>query len=275
MKANFLSKILPLTLALAAFPITSHADVEDRLYDFTDAYYGQNGVNASMISGRRQPGPNAAESKPIFPYQRPVRSLTTSPAYDHSGNIWYFSNMGGLSTAGFTMDFSGWRARQLADSSIEYVFPKRGTNPVGLGAARQSVILDMRNGYFSNNKLGLWLHVWVSYTDAALKTPNGIRAIDDLAARNGRDLDGTAIIRTTSEIDSLMQQGYITKTERPDTDPVRYAICPVIRDPRDGGIATDQFLTYPRFANGSPLEPWFLENFESLRLTGDPAKNQP
>jgi hypothetical protein len=49
----------------------------------------------------------------------------------------------------------------------------------------------------------------------------------------------------------------------------RYAICPVIEDPTDGGIATDQFLALPLKANGKPVEPEFLTNFESLRLTGD------
>ena len=260
-------------LALLAIPTITQAGVEDRLYDFTDAYYQQNGVNPAAISGRRQPGPSAAEDTPIFWYQRNVRALITSPAYDQSGNIWYFSVMGGASAATFTADAAGQRERQIADRSPEYVFPRRGTNPVGLGAARQSVILDMRNGYFSNNRVGVWLHVWVSYTDKALNTSDGIKMMNDLASKNGRDLDGTAIIRSVSDIDNLYSKGYITKTTRPETDSLRYAFCPVINDPRDGGIAKDQFLSYTRKADGSPLEPFFLQNFESLRLTGRPANN--
>jgi len=93
----------------------------------------------------------------------------------------------------------------------------------------------------------------------------------DLAQRNGRDLDGTAIIATVSEIDSLFSRGYITKTSRPLNDVLRYAICPVIRDPRDGGIARDQFLAYTRKPDGTPLEPEFLENFLSLQSTGREA----
>jgi hypothetical protein len=58
---------------------------------------------------------------------------------------------------------------------------------------------------------------------------------------------------------------------RPENDSLRYAFCPVINDPRDGGIAKDQFLSYTRKLDGSPLEPFFLQNFESLRLTGRPA----
>src|SRR6185436_6386137 len=191
--------------------------------------------------------------------------------YDHSGNGWYFTVLGGFNTSAFLPNAAGQRARQIADSSVEYVFPRRGTDPVGLGALRQSVMLDMRNGYFSNNKLGLWLHVWVSYTSRALTTSDGIRTLNEMAQRNGRDLDGTAIIATVSEIDNLFSKGYITKTTRPLNDVLRYAICPVIRDPRDGGIARDQFLAYTRKPDGSPLEPEFLQNFLSLQLTGREA----
>ena len=132
-------------------------------------------------------------------------------------------------------------------------------------------MLDMRNGYFSNNKLGLWLHTWVSFTPRALTTADGIRTMNDLAQRNGRDLDGTAIIASVSEIDDLYRKGYITKTTRPLNDVLRYAICPVIKDPRDGGIARDQFLAYTRKPDGSALEPEFLQNFLSLQSTGREA----
>src|SRR5436190_6603319 len=202
-------------IALLGVPSLTKAGVQDRLYDFTDAYYRQNGINPAAIDGRRQVGPLAAADTPIFPYQRNVRALLTLPNYDQSGNDWFFTVLGGLNASAFTADAAGQRARQIADSSFEYVFPRQGTDPVGLGALRQSVILDMRNGYFSNNKLGLWLHTWVSYTPRALTTLDGIRTLNDLAQRNGRDLDGTAIIATVSEIDSLFSRGYITKTSRP------------------------------------------------------------
>ncbi len=132
-------------------------------------------------------------------------------------------------------------------------------------------MLDMRNGYFSNNKLSLWIHVWVSYTTKALSTADGQKTLNDMAQHNGRDLDGTAIIASVSEIDNLFSKGYITKTTRPLTDPLRYSICPVIKDPREGGIARDQFLAFTRKPDGTALEPEFVQNFESLRLTGQPA----
>jgi hypothetical protein len=93
----------------------------------------------------------------------------------------------------------------------------------------------------------------------------------DMAEKNGRDLDGTATIASVSEIDNLYRKGYITKVTRPLQDTPRYSICPVIKDPRDGGIARDQFLAYTRKPDGTALEPEFLENFESLQTTGRPA----
>jgi hypothetical protein len=256
-----------LTLALLATPSLTKADVKDRLYDFTDAYYSQNGVNPALISGRMQPGPIAVEDTPIFSYQRNVRALLTLPAYDHSAGINYFTVLGGLSDAAFTNDAAGAKAKATANSFIEYVFPKAGTDPVGLGALRQSVVLDMRNGYFSNDPLGLWLHKWVSYT-AKASTKAGKKALNAIAQKNGLDLDGTPIIATTSDIDTLSKGGYIAFTTRATTDSLRYAICPVINDPTDGGIALDQFLAITLKPDGTPLEPEFLTNFQSLQTTG-------
>jgi hypothetical protein len=257
--------------ALLLAPAFLKADVKDRLYDFTDAYYRQNGIDPLAIQGRREPGPSAATDMPNFPFQRNVRALLTIPAYDHSGNANYFTVLGGFSVSGFTGDAAGQRARQIADSFTEYFFPKQGTDPIGLGATRQSNLLDMRNGYFSNDKLGLWIHTWINFTPKALTTVDGKKMMDDMARHNGRDLDGTAIIASTSEIDDLLKKGFITKTVRPLNDPLRYAICPVIKDPTDGGIARDQFLAFVRKPDGSALEQEFVDNFESLRLTGRPA----
>jgi hypothetical protein len=251
-------------------PSPARADEDDRLYDFTDAYYKVNGVDPTKISGRRQAdGIRAVTDVPNFRFQRNVRVLATNAAYNHSGDIEYFAVLGGGGTSLFTNDAAGRRARKIADSYIEYVFPSRGTNPVGLGASRQSVLLDMRNGYFSNNPLGLWLHVWVNYTDDAFGTARGRAALAELAERNGVALDGTPIIATVGEIEDLFEMGLVTLDTRPGTDPLRYAICPVIKDPADGGIAPDQTLNYPKLPNGDPLEPQFLRNFLSLQKTGD------
>jgi hypothetical protein len=255
-------------MALFAVPSFAKADVEDRLYDFTDAYYLENGVNPALIGGRMEAGTGiAVTDTPNFSFQRNVRALLTLTAYGASGDLNYFTVLGGLSADAFTADSAGQSARNIADKYIEYLFPMAGTDPIGF-TFRQTGILDMRNGYFSGDPLGLWLHTWVNYT-AKSKTAAGKKALNAIARKNGRALDGTPIIATMSDIDSLFSKGYITKTTRPDSDPLRYAICPVVEDPTDGGIAPDQFLALPLKTDGTPLEPTFLENFESLRTTGN------
>lgn len=75
LQVRTMKKLLPLlTVALFAAPSLLKADLEDRLYDFTDAYYTQNGVNPALIDGRMQPGPVAVEDTPIFSFQRNVRA---------------------------------------------------------------------------------------------------------------------------------------------------------------------------------------------------------
>jgi hypothetical protein len=109
-----MKELLPLVvMALLAAPSVTEADVEGRLYDFTDAYYLGNGVNPALIQGRMQPGPTAVTDTPIFPFQRNVRALLTLPAYDHSGNINYFTVLGGISAGAFTLDAAGGKPARL------------------------------------------------------------------------------------------------------------------------------------------------------------------
>jgi hypothetical protein len=274
-KLTSLTYALTVLVALTALPSTARADVEHRLYDFTDAFYKKNGVDPAKIVGRRQgDGRLGVLDAPIYSNQRDVRALLTLPAYDHSGNPVYWTVLGEFFNDGFTKDAAGQRARQTADNMIEYVFPTKDGNPVGLGNLRQSVILDMRNGYFSNNPLGLWTHVWVSYTPRAFNTAEGRKMLADLQKRNGLALDGTPIIKTLSELDNLFSKGLAARRLRnPDgSEGALYSICPVIKDPTDGGIAPDQFLAYTRKPDGTPLEPFFVRNFDSLRFRLEWAK---
>src|SRR4051794_504408 len=162
---RLMKNLLALAVAvLFAVPSFTKADVEDRLYDFTDAYYLQNGVNPALISGRMQAGTGiAVTDTPIFSFQRNVRALLTLSAYDDSGSLNYFTVLGGFSASAFTANSAGVTARGIADSFIEYLFPVAGTDPIGF-TFRQSSLLDMRNGYFGKDPLGLWLHTWVNYT---------------------------------------------------------------------------------------------------------------
>lgn len=262
-----LAGLLAMIAATPAF-----ADKKDRLFDFTDAYYRANGVDPTKIAGRRQAGDGRGvlDNKPPSKNQRNVRAIWTQPAYNHSGDLEFFTTMGGLAGNGFLNNAAGRKARQIAESFPEFVFPKfNATSPTALGQDRQAVVLEMRHGYFSKNPLGLWLHVWVNYTDDALDTEWGQEVLAELAEENGIGADGLPIIRTIDEIEDLEEMGLVTLTTLPDTDARRYAICPVMKDPTDGGIARDAFLTDARDADGDPAEPWLRANFLSLQRTGD------
>jgi hypothetical protein len=271
-----MKKIMTLAFALAALialPLLANAKTEDRLYDFTDAYYQQNGIDPTRIEGRRNGADNLSVfDTPFFSYQRNVRALLTLPAYDASSGQHFFTVMGGFNASAFTNNRAGIRAQTIAESYIEYIFPTRDGNPIGLGNSRQSGILDMRNGYFSNDPLGLWLHVWVSYTDRAFNTREGQKVLGQLARKNGLALDGTPIIKSLSDLDSLVSKGFAQKrtVARDGSEgAVPYAICPVIKDPKDGGIALDTFLAITRKADGTPVEQFFLDSYNSLKTTGD------
>jgi hypothetical protein len=271
-----LTALLTLSLIMSTLLISSFtsvsADVEDRIFDFNNAFYFQNGVDPVKIVNRvNGTPPRSTFDSPIFPSQTNVRMLATNPAYAHNGNVTFWSVMGDIFVEGFTNDAAGRRAKQIADRSILYVFPTRTGNPIGLGNNRQADIVDLRNGYFSGNPLGLWLHVWISYTDRAFNTSDGRKALNDLTKKNGLALDGTPIIRTLSELENLLSKGFAAKRLRnPNgSEGPMYGICPVIEDPTDGGIAPDTTLNFVRKPDGTPLEPEFLRNFTSLQTTGD------
>ncbi len=264
-----LSALAASVFALTAFNATpAHADVTDRLYDFTDACYAQNGLNPAKLGGRKQaPSANAVVDTPFFAYQRYARVIGTSGTYTANGSIAYFAVMAGFGPDGFTNDAAGQRAHQIADTYAEYIFPKLGTDPIALTGQRQATIHDTDHGYFSNDPLGMWLHVWVNYTSQAFNTKDGQKALADLQKKNGLALDGTPIIKTTSDISNLYSKGFVTLSTR--NDGLRYAVCPEIRDPRNGGIAPDAFLNTIRKPDGSPLDPAFVANFLSLQSTGN------
>jgi hypothetical protein len=274
-KIALLTFALAMLITLAAPQRHVQAGVQDRLFDFTDDFYRQNGVDPTQIVNRvNGTAPRSIFDAPAFPYQRNVRALRLNPGYNQSGALNYWTVMGDIFVSGFTKDAAGQKARQIADNMILYVFPTRTGNPIGLGNNRQADIVDMRNGYFSNNPLGLWLHVWVSYTDRAFNTAEGRKALDDLTKKNGLALDGTPIIKTLSDLDGLLSKGLAAKRFRnPDgSEGTMYGICPVVKDPRNGGIAFDNVLTFVRKADGTPLEPDFVRNFNSLQSTGDWAR---
>lgn len=265
------SLLVPAGLAGAA-SAASDGDDNSPPFDFTDEFYRRNGVDPAKLVFR----PTGTDGRSVIDEapdrnHRNVRSLLTLPAYDLSGKILYFTVLGDLAPGAFTNNRAGRSARALAEASPVYVFPVRSGDPLGIGNNRQADMIDMRHGYFSNNPLGLWVHVFVNWTPKAFDTASGRRALARLAERNGLALDGTPIIKTKSELDEMTRSGLVTQTRRGVDQVGRWFVCPVIEDPRDGGIAEDAFLITVRRADGTPLpaEQAFVTNFESLRTTGD------
>jgi len=273
-----LALLTVLLTAIFFVPINAHSasifsSSNARPFDFTDAFYLQNGVNPAQIVNKR----NGADGLSVFDVppdniHNNVRVKITIPAYDHSGNIWYWYLLGEIFQTGFTNNQAGAEARQIADAFKIFVFPKASGNPLVLGNNRQADMIDLRNGYFSNDPLGLWAIVFVNYTVRA-NSREGRKALEDLARKNGVSTDGTPIIKSLSDLTNLTRKGFVTQTIRAldgSQCPI-WSLCPVIKDPRDGVIAPDAFLAFTRNADGSPFltERAFIDNFNCLQQTGD------
>ena len=269
----FLAIALTVPAGMAGTASASTVEGDRRpLFDFTDAYYRQNGVDSAKLRFRPtgSDGISAIDRAPDANH-RNVRMRLTLPAYDLNGDTLFFTVLADMQPAPFTANAAGRRARELAETSPVYVFPVRGGDPLSVGNSRQANMIDMRNGYFSNNPLALWVHVFVNWTDRAFNTALGRATLARLAERNGLVLDGTPIIRTKSELDELTEARLVTQRRIPTTQAGRWFVCPVFKDPRDGAIAADAFLATVRRADGTPLpaERHFVREFESLRTTGD------
>ena len=246
--------------------------MQDRIFDFNDSYYLANGVDASKLGGRPSlPSANAVTDKANFPSQRDVRITRTFAGYGSNGSPIFFAVLGGGGGNIFTLDAAGAKAKKIADAFPEYIFPQRGANPVGIPNARQSFVHANNRGYFSKNPLGLWIHVWVNYTDKAFNTKEGQKALNALKKKNGLALDGTPIIRNPNELEDLYERGFVTQLTT--NDATRYAVCPEIRDPRDGGIAPDAFANFILRSDGSYLESGLFDAFTSLQKKGNWPKH--
>lgn len=132
-------------------------------------------------------------------------------------------------------------------------------------------MIDMRNGYFSNNPVGLWVHVFRDLDVEGAQHRGRQEGVGGAGAEERIRADGTPIIKSQSDLDNLTAKGYVLHTRRSLETAGRHFVCPVIKDPRRGGIAPDAFLATVRRADGTPLpvEQAFVTDFESLRTTGD------
>lgn len=268
-----------LAVCALAVPAANAGDVavfdEIPFFDFTDQYYLDNGVDPSLLFGRVQPGtPLAvADESPDPEFFRDVRVLLTIPGWDHSGDPVYLSVFGEFGPEAFTPNAAGAEARQIADEYPLYIFPKAGTPRFEPFDKRQNDIVPLNNGYFSGDPLGLWILIFVHYTDAAFDTPEGRAALAALAAENGYDLDGTPLVKTEGDILELEEDGFVEFLLRPldNSHGGRWSVCPVLKDPRSGAIAPDSFLAAAvnELGQPAPSESELNQHFNCLQQTGD------
>ena len=188
------------------------------MFDFNDQFYVENGLDPDAIMRRvgtpDRPEPVWTEDATSDPTRRDIRILEHTGGWDASGNLIYYTVQGMVNPETFTDDDAGERARRIANEFRAFLFPKVDENGDFVESPapsnrRQDNIFDTTGGYFSENPLGLWRLVFVTYTDEAFETEEGREELADLAEENGRDLDGTPIIQTVSTLENLEDDGFV------------------------------------------------------------------
>ena len=272
-------------LAGLAFNTTGLADGNNlgtSPFDFTDAVYRAHGIVPENIVLRvgdaSRSGDFVVDNTNTDPNRRNIRTIETTPGTTGSSGLTYANIFGVLNSmsfersAGGNMTTRGQHAFDTAERFRVFIFPKASNGSIldpFLPNKRQDNLFDTRDGYFSNDPLGLWVAVWVVYTPKAFTT-EGKKELGPIAAANGKDLDGTAILTSPSQIDNLAAKGFIELRTRPVDDPVfRWVICPIPEDPRNGFIRPDAFIRDVRRADGTSVFPALRNNFNCLQKTGD------
>jgi hypothetical protein len=217
-----------LGVALTTIPDVSRADNDNTKgvppFDFSDAFYRQNGINPANILSRvngtcpanDMPSCSVVDNSNTDPDHRNIRVLSTTGGFNHEGNPLYYNIFGMVMPNTFTNDAAGQKAMSIANFFSAYIFPKASGNPLSpaLSNRRQDNVFDTRNGYFVANPLGIWTAVFVSYTPAAFNTAAGQKVLAALAAKNGTNLDGTPIFKMAIEVDDLTKDGFAVQQTR-------------------------------------------------------------
>ena len=203
---------------------------------FTDQEYLDNGIDPSLpdppnpLNPRNAPPANFDPTKFVDPLDGVSSGRATLQAngdievneitggYDHSGHIIYYTVLAKFNAGSFTDNAAGENARDIANFFVAYIFPKAaGPQFVPMFPnRRQDNIFATRNGYFSNNPLGLWRLVFVKWVDVE-DTPDPGECQDqrdELAEENGLDLDGTPRFRTENELQDAEEKGCILLRSR-------------------------------------------------------------
>lgn len=236
----------------------------ERPFDFTDKFYYLNGVEPNLISNRVTGMDKfSVIDKTENENRRNVRIRATMPAYNYDGSILYWNLYGELFEKSFVQNEIGREALATANRFPIFVFPSTTEKEVN----RQAALIEVREGYFEKNPLGLGVVVEVEYTLQAASDDSGI--LKEMANRNGVSLDGTPIIKTIDELNLLTAMQLVTQKIKglDNPDEPSYVIAKVIANPEKSAIAPDAFLIYTAYTGGKPLEAEevFIKNFDYLK----------
>jgi hypothetical protein len=223
------------------------------IFDFTDAYYRKNGIDPTKIVGRPSgTGNSVIDNRVNDPTRRNVRIKQAVGSFDENGDAVLFSVLGLIKADAFLNNSAGQKAREIADKFIIYMFPRQATGPVSF-PKRQDDVVPLNHGYFSNDPLGTWRMVFVNYVSGSMNSGEGKRVADDLVRRNGRDTDGTPMLRSEDDIEDAVDAGIVTlrKRKADGSEGQPWFFCPVYKDTREGAIQPDATLAVVRNPDGT------------------------
>ena len=216
-----------LVFALIVTPMSMRAEDGQKTnsapFDFSDAYYISNGINPPTILQRIGTPSNNSKNWTICqpgdpapcpnddPNRNQTRVLQTTGGFDAFGGLLYYTITGFIMPNTFTNDSAGRQANNIANQRMAFIFPIRNADgsyipSPALSNRRQDNIFDTSGGYLGQDPLGLWILEFVELTDFGV-SPAGQALLAPYAAAHGVGTDGTAVVETLDEINTLVQQG--------------------------------------------------------------------
>lgn len=267
-----------LVLTLSSFAQNSDnspfPDTAINPHDFTDEYYDTHGINHKEILGRRA----FSDGLSVFgwssdPNHTNVRVIATIPAYNQSGEVFFWYPLGELMNYGFTSDDAGTTAREMARLFPIYIFPDLNAKEFSTFANNRQAALISDPRMFYSNKGESFVFVReiliVRYSQKAF-SKKGHEMMTAFAEKNGYAADDTPLIKSIDDLYFLLRNEMITLDPFTDLGPSlgRFAISPLITDPTRGAIADDAFLWMARKDKEyMPGEEMFVYQFGCLQKT--------
>jgi len=219
--------VLVMFVLSLSFPIAMKADDGQKTnpppFDFTDKYYRDHGIEPTKLlqrvgaptnnalnwttcqSSDPAPCPNTDQNR------NQTRALQTTGGFAYDGSLLYYSIMAFIVPSSFTNDSAGDGARKIANERMAFLFPIRRADGTyipspALSNRRQDNIFDTSGGYLGQDPLGLWILEFVELTDFGVSSA-GQQILAPYAQKNGVGTDGTPVVETLDEINTLVQQG--------------------------------------------------------------------